>query len=206
MILTDLKDRHKGEEIWVCGSGSSMDWVTPQFFDGKIVVAINLVGDQFGIADYYTATNYSTHYPDIAKLVEANPHRIIVCPDMNLEAADMTPTHVGSGNHITFRPNPPFWRPDIAWPTDPDVLIAGNTSSHIAMHLACYMGASQINLIGVDNGFINKQGNFKNYKAATAVNPQGWSQWFPIVVNKLRELYGVRFFRLQPSLELLVVE
>jgi hypothetical protein len=61
-------------------------------------------------------------------------------------------------------------------------------------------------LVGVDNGFINGQGNFKNYKEATAINPQGWSQWFPIVVNKLRELYGVRFFRLQPSHELLIVE
>jgi len=204
MILQDLKDRHKGESVWVCGSGPSMDWVTPQFFEGKTVVAINEVGFLYGIKEFYTATNYSTHHPVVAGNVAANPHRIFVTPDMNLEAGDLTATHVGSGNHITFRPHQPFWRPDIGWPTDPDVLVIGGTSSHIAMHLACYMGASQVNLVGVDNGEVNGKGNMAGYNGR--INPQGWSQWFPIVVKKLCELYGVRFFRLQPSLELLVVE
>ena len=86
------------------------------------------------------------------------------------------------------------------------MLVIGGTSAHIAMHLACYMGASQINLVGVDNGSIGGISNFGKYGDSKAINPEGWSQWFPIVVNKLRELYGVRFFRLQPSLELLVVE
>jgi hypothetical protein len=206
MILQDLKDRHKGEPVWVCGSGPSMDWVTPQFFDDKVVVSINDVGFWFGIADFYSASNYSKANPITAKRINENPDCIFVTPDMDLEASDMTATHVGSGNHITFRPHAPFWRPDIGWPTDPDVLVIGGTSAHIAMHLACYMGASQINLVGVDNGSIGGISNFGKYGDSKAINPEGWSQWFPIVVNKLRELYGVRFFRLQPSLELLVVE
>jgi hypothetical protein len=204
MILTDLRHRHAGEQVWVCGSGPSMDWVTPDFFENKVVVAINEVGFNFGIKEFYTATNYSTHHPVVAANVEANPDRIFVMPDMNLEAADMTATHIGSGNHITFRPHKPFWNPQTGWPTDPDVLVIGGTSSHLALHLACYMGASQVNLVGIDNGYINGQGNFKGYSGR--VNSQGWSDQFPIVVNKLRELYGVRFFRLQPSHELLIVE
>ena len=73
------------------------------------------------------------------------------------------------------------------------------------MHLACYMGASQINLVGVDLGLIDGQENFAGYRKSNgAMN--GWRQQFSVVVQKLRELYGVRFFRLQPSLELLVVE
>ena len=205
MILRDLKDRHKGEQVWVCGSGPSMGWVTPQFFEGKTVVAINEVGFVFGLEEFYTATNYSTHHPVVANNVAANPHRIFVTPDMNLEASDMTATHVGSGNHITFRPHAPFWRPDTDWPTDPNVLITGGTSAHIAMHLACYMGASQINLVGVDLGLVDGQENFAGYRKSNGAM-DGWRQQFGVVVNKLRELYGVRFFRLQPSLELLVVE
>jgi hypothetical protein len=137
--------------------------------------------------------------------VAANPHRIFVTPDMNLEASDMTATHVGSGNHITFRPHAPFWRPATDWPTDPDVLITGGTSAHIAMHLACYMGASQVNLVGVDLGLVDGQENFAGYRKSNG-SMDGWRQQFDVVVKKLRELYGVRFFRLQPSLELLVVE
>jgi hypothetical protein len=205
MILQDLKDRHKGESVWVCGSGPSMGWVTPKFFEGKTVVAINEVGFVFGLEDFYTATNYSTHHPVIANNVAANPHRIFVTPDMNLEASDMTATHVGSGNHITFRPHAPFWRPATDWPTDPDVLITGGTSAHIAMHLACYMGASQVNLVGVDLGLVDGQENFAGYRKSNG-SMDGWRQQFDVVVKKLRELYGVRFFRLQPSLELLVVE
>ena len=205
MILQDLKDRHKGESVWVCGSGPSMGWVTPKFFEGKTVVAINEVGFVFGLEDFYTATNYSSHHPVIANNVAANPNRIFVTPDMNLEASDMTATHVGSGNHITFRPHAPFWKPDTNWPTDPDVLITGGTSAHIAMHLACYMGASQVNLVGVDLGLVDGQENFAGYRKSNG-SMDGWRQQFGVVVNKLRELYGVRFFRLQPSLELLVVE
>jgi len=205
MIFQDLKDRHKGEQVWVCGSGPSMGWVTPQFFEGKTVVAINEVGFVFGLEDFYTATNYSTHHPVVAGNVAANPHRIFVTPDMNLEAGDMTATHVGSGNHITFRPHAPFWRPDTDWPIDPDVLITGGTSAHIAMHLACYMGASQINLVGVDLGLVDGQENFAGYRKSNGAM-DGWRQQFDVVVKKLCELYEVRFFRLQPSLELLVVE
>ena len=205
MILQDLKDRHKGESVWVCGSGPSMGWVTPQFFEAKTVVAINEVGFVFGLQNFYTATNYSTHHPVVAGNVAANPHRIFITPDMNLEASDMTATHVGSGNHITFRPHAPFWKPDTNWPTDPDVLITGGTSAHIAMHLACYMGASQINLVGVDLGLVDGQENFAGYRKSNG-SMDGWRQQFGVVVNKLRELYGVRFLRLQPSLELLVVE
>lgn len=204
MILQDLKDRHKGEPVWVCGSGPSMDWVTPQFFDDKVVVSINDVGFWFGITKFYSASNYSKANPITAKRIDENPDSIFITPDMDLEASDMTATHVGSGNHITFRPHAPFWQPDIGWPSDPDVLVIGGTSAHIAMHLACYMGASQVNLVGVDNGEINGRANMAGYNGR--INSQGWSQWFPIVVNKLCELYGVRFFRLQPSLELLVVE
>ena len=182
-----------------------MGWVTPKFFEGKTVVAINEVGFVFGLEDFYTATNYSTHHPVVAGNVAANPHRIFVTPDMNLEASDMTATHVGSGNHITFRPHAPFWKPDTNWPTDPDVLITGGTSAHIAMHLACYMGASQVNLVGVDLGLVDGQENFAGYRKSNG-SMDGWRQQFDVVVKKLRELYGVRFFRLQPSLELLVVE
>ena len=205
MILQDLKDRHKGKSVWVCGSGPSMGWVTPKFFEGKTVVAINEVGFVFGLEDFYTATNYSSHHPVIANNVAANPNRIFVTPDMNLEASDMTATHVGSGNHITFRPHAPFWKPDTNWPTDPDVLITGGTSAHIAMHLACYMGASQVNLVGVDLGLVDGQENFAGYRKSNG-SMDGWRQQFDVVVKKLRELYGVRFLRLQPSLELLVVE
>jgi hypothetical protein len=205
MILPDLKNRHKDEQIWVCGSGPSMGWVTPQFFEGKTVVAINEVGYVFGLADFYVATNYSTHHPVVAKNVVDYPHIIVVCPDMNLEASDMTATHVGVGNNVTFRPHKPFWNPEAGWPTDPDVLVCGGTSAHIAMHLACYMGASQINLVGVDLGLIDGQENFAGYQKSNGAM-DGWRQQFGVVVGKLRELYGVRFFRLQPSHELLIVE
>jgi len=112
MILPDLKDRHKGEQIWVCGSGPSMGWVTTEFFEGKTVVAINEVGYVFGLADFYVATNYSTHHPVVAKNVADYPHIIVVCPDMNLEVSDMTATPVGVSNNVTLSPHKPFWNPE----------------------------------------------------------------------------------------------
>ena len=41
--LTQLKNKHKGEDIWVISAGSSMDYVSSEFFENKIVIGINHV-------------------------------------------------------------------------------------------------------------------------------------------------------------------
>jgi len=41
--LAELKNRHAGADIWLIAAGASMDFVDPDFFDGKITVGVNAV-------------------------------------------------------------------------------------------------------------------------------------------------------------------
>ena len=36
--IQELKDIHKGEDIWVIGAGSSMNFVDSSFFENKICI------------------------------------------------------------------------------------------------------------------------------------------------------------------------
>ena len=40
-LITELKDKHKGEDIYVIASGKSIDFIDDSFFDGKILIGVN---------------------------------------------------------------------------------------------------------------------------------------------------------------------
>lgn len=48
-----IRDRHKGEEIWIVGAGPQMDDFPDDFFDYKIAIAVNIVRAAFPNCTYY---------------------------------------------------------------------------------------------------------------------------------------------------------
>ena len=50
--ITELKDTHKGEDVWIIGSGSSMDYIDPSFFDNKITIGVNDVYKKYEHCSY----------------------------------------------------------------------------------------------------------------------------------------------------------
>lgn len=64
--LEDLRGKHKGEEIWVIGAGSSLDKFPLTFFSDKICIGVNWVFSVFldigdGIEKFATRAFYSVH-------------------------------------------------------------------------------------------------------------------------------------------------
>lgn len=51
--LEDLRDKHKGEEIWILGRGPSLDDFPPDFFDDKISIAVSYAYLAFPDCTYY---------------------------------------------------------------------------------------------------------------------------------------------------------
>ena len=45
--IQELKDIHKGEDIWVIGAGSSMNFVDSSFFENKISISVNQMYEKF---------------------------------------------------------------------------------------------------------------------------------------------------------------
>jgi hypothetical protein len=56
--MDDYENLHEGETIYVLGSGATLDYLTPDFFDDKITIAVNFVGSVFGLKSYYCFSHY----------------------------------------------------------------------------------------------------------------------------------------------------
>ena len=58
MGLIDYRNRHEFETIYVFGSGATLNYLAPSFFDDKICVATNFCGSVFGLRRYYVFSHY----------------------------------------------------------------------------------------------------------------------------------------------------
>jgi hypothetical protein len=56
--LGDYQGVHDGETIYVFGSGATLNYLAPSFFDDKICVATNFCGSVFGLGRYYVFSHY----------------------------------------------------------------------------------------------------------------------------------------------------
>lgn len=65
--LEDLRDKHKGEEIWVLGRGPSLDDYPNNFFDDKISIAVS-----YAYLAFPNCTYYHNFHAEPAEWVEKN--------------------------------------------------------------------------------------------------------------------------------------
>lgn len=163
MELRDLKDSRKGETAWVLGSGGTLNYLDPSFFDGKLVVSTNLGPVRFGIKHpQFVFTHYHgmaeealDHAGVVVTLARDTltqkpwpgdvPHRLVLIPQ---------DTYVGPSDR---------WDPNSTHRPRPDSLAYGSSSLHGAMHLAAHIGAAHIVMVGADCGVIDGQVNLDGY-------------------------------------------
>jgi hypothetical protein len=58
MLLSELAGKHQGETVWVTGSGHSLSFIDPKFFDDKVTVAVNLSASTHGFTPTYLFSHY----------------------------------------------------------------------------------------------------------------------------------------------------
>lgn len=198
--LTDLRGLHRGETIWVVGSGPSLETTAPEFYDDKTVVSINMSAFYYGIKNFVIASNYSRHNQVMQDMCDQHPEFLMVTPDNDLTQPDNGPTHPTLDNNLTFRAKRPAWDPEHHWPDDPDVLVCGGNSSAIAMHLAAYMGCAEMRLVGVDMGQVGGKDAYTGYvNYGVPPSYDGARRQLSIVAKRLRADYGCEILRLVGS-------
>lgn len=196
--LSSFKNIHKGETVWVLGSGGSLEFIDPKFFDDKICIAANFVGKIFGLQNYFTFSHY---HNDSFQMAESS--RFVFTP---LREHGNRDEWFGSlpNNIVLFDTNSgepgvkfdPFTRDNPG-----DSLIIGSSSIHGAMHLAAYIGAASIVLVGVDCGQLNDKDRFSEY-------PVGDTPWniyndhLILMKRWLIENYGCHIYSLNPFVNL----
>ena len=161
--MDDYENLHEGETIYVLGSGATLDYLTPDFFDDKLTIAVNFVGSVYGLKGYYCFSHYHEDAQHEAKREDCigafTPEREHGTDGVFAGCA---------GNLTTFgtrtgRPGTSFDPHDKDWPVLSGQLTIGSSSIHGAMHLAAHMGAKFIVLVGADCGSLGGRDRVDGY-------------------------------------------
>jgi len=199
MGLEDFKGVHDGETIFVFGSGATLNYLAPSFFDDMICVATNFCGSVFGLSRYYVFSHYHFEEDQIseAKLDETIamfiPER---AHGTDAEFPGFMPKVVTFPT-TTGRPGASFNPFGKDWPTLDNSLVIGSSGIHGAMHLAAYMGAKFIVLVGADCGTLGGAHRIKGY----GLGDTPWELYesnLRDMKQRLFDIYGCHVYSLNP--------
>jgi hypothetical protein len=148
-----LKNTHHGEDIYVLGSGPSMNYFNTAFFNNKIIVGVNRIC-RYVKCDYTILKDAE----GLEEINDSSQHGKIVASEYL--HANKHAKILNDKNKIDFffwhecnntNPKAPNHSPDLSVITkDSDKIVVSYSTITSAMHLAAYMGAKNIFLCGHD--------------------------------------------------------
>lgn len=205
--ITALKNKYAGQDLFVLGSGASMDYHPPEFFSDRIAIGCNSVYRRFPVK-YTVAKELSNRdlmessaagaIPVISRHAYGNKNYPAASRDIDAE-------------HYIFD-HPPNRHTAVDWEViGTDELVVSYSTITSAIHLAAYMGAKLILLCGADAGTLDGKINYTGYGAADPT--PGQTDWYVDFIrqmrgqtvtlrDKLQEVYGCHICTLSPFVNL----
>ena len=197
MGLEDFKDVHCCKTVYVFGSGATLNYLAPSFFDDKICVATNFAGSVFGLRRYYVFSHY--HADSIAEA--ALPQTVAVFTPQREHGTDAEflgfMPKIVTFPTTTGRPGTSFNPSGKDWPTLDNSLVIGSSSIHGAMHLAAYLGAKFIVLVGADCGSLGGVDRVEGYVPGDS-HWVLYEQHLRDMKQRLWDVYGCQVYSLNP--------
>lgn len=162
--LEDFKNKHKGQDIYILASGPSFDFVDPAFLADKITIGINEIYKRF------KPTYLIRKDPDLLRAsLHANPLIIHFISrgqfgGANTRNADgiRAAQDLSGYSIVLFAHNQNTHKLPSTLPPDGQLVVSYSTIVS-AIHLAAYMGAKTILLVGHDCGTLDKRVNCDGY-------------------------------------------
>jgi hypothetical protein len=204
--ILSLRNKHKGKDVYVLGSGGSLNFIDPKFFYKKITVCVNEVGETYLPTTKYVVTKY---HPEAIKFAQQMPNVNVVVSRGSLGGPHYTALPV-LNNLYTFDHNT---NRDAAtsvvadWPLEDGSLYVSWSSITSAMHFGAYLGAKNIIMVAHDcgelddnswvNGYVYDTWDKTKVEEAKERNKQFEIQSIA-VKGKLKELYGCNVYSLNP--------
>lgn len=201
LAINELKGRHAGEDIWVIASGPSAGHIAPAFFDNKVTVGVNRVWGRFRTT--YVVLKHSSDLQDAihsGATAIASKHN---CGCLNLAES------AAQGDWYAFEhPDNGLEAVDLdAIGTERIVVSFSTTTS--AMHVAAYMGAANIILVGHDCGTLDGARNYPGYYGDGRGPLVDYDNFLArieaqsiAVRDRLEAVYGCHIYSLNPFINL----
>ena len=180
--IAKLKNIHRGKDIWIVGSGPTLNYVDKKFFDNKITLGINHIYKWFSCdyvvcKDFAETDRYTEVWKDLIPGTDYNPDGKIKLLLSEYCAGQYAAPH--NSEYVEPRSNFHMFthndnsaagtrNPDYSLKLDfidkkSQTIICLKSTLTTAMHLAAYMGAENIIISGCDNGEIDGNLYVKGY-------------------------------------------
>jgi len=212
-FLKDLKDIHKGKDIWALLAGSTMDYINPNFFKNKITLGQNQVYKHFPCS--YILMKDCMEEPRFPRSIkELNQLNIpIIYPEYYKGYHSNQKNIVEHDNAYVFSHNPrvTHLEDEIGNLSDDDIIVSKSSVTSL-IHVAAYMGAKNIILCGHDCGTLDGNLYYEGYMENDWISSSNWSgitNWMSalekqsqLVRGYLMEKYNCNIYSLNPFLNL----
>lgn len=200
-------------DVYVIGSGPTLDYIDPAFFYDKDVVAVNSAAERLGLHGKCERLTTFTHYhSEAVSIVDRFPGATVFAPEGDRGFAGQPKPENLRPSRITYMPHQPTdydFRIERITDLPPGGVIVGSTSAHGAMHLASKGDyATSVILVGMDCGRIDGQANMTGYRSGDLdLNHEltwlrRWNDHLEQVKRWLEATYRVRIYSLNPFVNL----
>lgn len=210
--LEEFKNIHEGEDIYIIASGKSVDFIDDSFFDNKNVIGVNqaykktyckyLLRKEAELINDIVDNNPDTvHFISYGACGGANNKNFNIIKENGYDTYDNIVIYSHNRNTCTVPKTLP----------NGDALITTYSTITTAIHLAAYMGAKNIILIGHDCGTINGECNFEGYhtdetyKIAWKNGREDYVNWLKVIEEQtiqvrtmLNNKYNCNIYSLNP--------
>ena len=212
--IIELKNIHRGDDIWIICAGSSMNYIQSDFFENKITIGLNQVYRHYP-CDYVAMTdlNESSRFDVSVKELKESGVKLLFSKYSHGCYRDGESKPEPSDNFYVWDHNDNCNHKKEDGTLDMDVIgtdriISIRSTVTSAMNIAAYMGASNIIISGADNGSINGShyydGYVENHWKSASNNPAN-QQWLGgiedlniQVRNRIEDVYECNIHSLNP--------
>lgn len=171
--VVELKNKHEGEDIYILASGKSVDFFNEDFFENKIVIGVNQVYKKIW-CDYLVRKEVKF----IKESLETDSIVIVSEYDSgNLNSGEqkLNTNKITHDNLYYFEHLDNLHSKIDTSVFGTDKIVVSYSTITSAMHIAAYMGAKNIILVGHDCGTIDGEMTFKGYYNSIKDTP--WVAW-----------------------------
>lgn len=154
--LTELRNKHNGEDIWVIASGASLTSVKPSFFANKVTIGLNQVYRKYDV-DYVVRKEHA----GAQAVIDSGARLVVSTLDCGNQSGP--PELTGHWWQYDHPMNRVERSPDLSAVGSPDRLTVSWSTITTAMHLAAYMGAANVMVCGHDAGILDGRINYPGY-------------------------------------------
>lgn len=205
--IKELKNKHKGEDIYVIAAGASLDFIDASFFENKTTIGVNQVFKKI-------KCNYLVR-KEKSKLEESvkTGSTVIISKwdsgDINKGKQLLNIKDISIQNFYFFEHlDNGHTKIDFSILGSDKIIVSFSTITS-AIHIAAYLGAKNIIIVSHDCGSLDDKFVFTDYYTSLDETPwKHWEQyknWLKIIENQtiqtkkeLQKFYGCNIHSLNP--------